>query len=497
MDIEEDNDLVELHTKLHKEIFVRAKNKLKDVIKAFSSSKTFAKGYVRATEFDKVVRGKLYTKMTVKEMEMLTVYWDRDKEGTIDYHAFALWLNVGNETESITARFLHQMSLLDNHDINDGFEKATTRGDKLNEKGFTDVLLNTFGLLLSRCEVRALYGQLDSDQIGSISIEKIKKLLGKTSLSNGTRGRDRDGHSDDGGNGNLNLISRRAQDDIADAAKDFLGNSENKSCLGKIFSDLADESRTAKLSRKQLRKGLVKIGAQLNESDEGVIFECFDHKGDGVAVEDIVIYCMHLAQEGDSLEAAQAFRQTLEKKKIPAKDLARALIKVDIKHKGTVSTDEFEKVFFKLCGGEQFVKRDLLTDIERYMDPQHDGEIDIMFVTGMATACADTARAESKLKQCFKLLRARGSNYREAVIRDCGASSSGDGGKIADADDLVGSLFSLFGLPMLRCEGNHYLPQPSPQHLFDNAYSTPYRNPGITMPSRHPLLTLTLFFVPP
>ena len=473
MDVEEDNDLIELLTKLHKEIVVKARNKLKDVTKAFSSSKTFAKGYVRSSEFDKVVRGKLYTKMTAKEMEMLTLYWDRDKEGTIDYHAFALWLNVGNETESITARFLHQMSLLDNHDIDDGLEKATTRGDKLNEKGFVDVLINTFGLLLSRCEVRALYAHLDSDQIGSINIDKIKKLLGKTSLSNGARGCDRDGNNDEGGNSNLTLIPRRAQDDIADAAKDFLGNSENKLCLGKIFSDLADESRTAKLSRKQLRKGLAKIGAQLNESDEGVIFECFDHKGDGVAVEDIVIYCMHLAQEGDSLEAAQAFRQTLEKKKIPAKDLARALIKVDIKHKGIVSTDDFEKVFFKLCGGEQSVKRDLLTDLERYVDPQHDGEIDILFVTGMATACADTARAESKLRQCFKLLHARGNSYREAVIRDCGASSSGDGGKIADADDLVGSLFSLFGLPMLRCEGD---PNSYP-YPYSNDYSNPYSNP--------------------
>ena len=58
---------------------------MKDVIKAFSSSKTFAKGYVRISEFDKTLR-KLYAKAGTKDVEILTAYWDKDKEGILIPH---------------------------------------------------------------------------------------------------------------------------------------------------------------------------------------------------------------------------------------------------------------------------------------------------------------------------------------------------------------------------------------------------------------------------
>ena len=49
------------------------------------------------------------------------------------------------------------------------------------------------------------------------------------------------------------------------------------------------------------------------------------------------------------------------------------------------------------------------------------------------------------------MLRARGNNYHDSLVRDCGAASA-DGGKIADVDDLLNSLASLFAFPVLRCE---------------------------------------------
>ena len=48
----------------------------------------------------------------------------------------------------------------------------------------------------------------------------------------------------------------------------FLGG-----CVGKIFQDQLDESKTLKLSRKQLRKAFTILGSQLSEVDEALIFE--------------------------------------------------------------------------------------------------------------------------------------------------------------------------------------------------------------------------------
>lgn len=44
-------------------------------------------------------------------------------------------------------------------------------------------------------------------------------------------------------------------------------------CVGKVFQDQLDDGKTVKLSRKQLRKAFNVLGAQLSDSDEGLVFE--------------------------------------------------------------------------------------------------------------------------------------------------------------------------------------------------------------------------------
>ena len=120
------------------------------------------------------------------------------------------------------------------------------------------------------------------------------------------------------------------------------------------------------------------------------------------------------------MEASQALRQTVDKRKVVPKELHRALVKIDSQRTGFVNYKEFEKVLFKLCGGENNVSTDQLADIERYIDPQKEGKIDINFITAMATVCGDVARAESKLKNLFKILRVRGVDYRAAFAKEAG-----------------------------------------------------------------------------
>ena len=124
------------------------------------------------------------------------------------------------------------------------------------------------------------------------------------------------------------------------------------------------------------------------------------------------------------MEASQALRQTVEKRKVVPKELQRALVKVDSQRTGCVNYKDFEKVFLKLCGGESNVSSDQLADIERYIDPQKDGRMDINFLTAMATVCGDVVRAEAKLKNLFKILRVRGVDYRGALSKEAGAASS-------------------------------------------------------------------------
>lgn len=96
---------------------------------------------------------------------------------------------------------------------------------------------------------------------------------------------------------NLQLISRRTQDDLAEATKDFLSNSDNPR-LGHMFATLVDEFKTTKLTRKALHRGFEQLGVQFTNTEEGIIYECLDYKGDGIAIEDIIVYCMHVTREG-------------------------------------------------------------------------------------------------------------------------------------------------------------------------------------------------------
>jgi Ca2+-binding EF-hand superfamily protein len=253
-----------------------------------------------------------------------------------------------------------------------------------------------------------------------------------TSKRKGER-RDKKGGDDDdmgrsrpkgssGRDNSLQLIPRPAQDDIADSVNAFLHTSD-ESCVGKVFQEQLEESKAPKLSRKQFRKALAALGAQLSDADEGIIFESLDFRGEGsVFIEDILLYCMDLAYNGDSLDAALVCRQTLEKKKVPLKDLQRGLTRLDSKRSGQVNHKSFEKVFIKLCGGEGLVTSDQLADLERFVDPQKDGKVDINYLLAIATVSSDIPRAESKLKNCLKVMRVRGNSYRKELQREGGNS---------------------------------------------------------------------------
>lgn len=104
LNIDENDEVVEIHLKLQKIIFKRSKMKLKDLLKLFSTSKTFSKGYVRNSEFQNILR-KISSKISVKDIEILIAHLDTDKEGTIDFNYFSIWLYTGIVQDEVRETF--------------------------------------------------------------------------------------------------------------------------------------------------------------------------------------------------------------------------------------------------------------------------------------------------------------------------------------------------------------------------------------------------------
>ena len=141
-------------------------------------------------------------------------------------------------------------------------------------------------------------------------------------------------------------------------------------------------------------------------------------------MEDVILYCTDLGFEGDDIEAALALRQTIEKRKVPWKELQRALMKADNTRTCYINHKTFDKLFIRLCGGDSFVKVDQLSDIKRFVDPQRDGKMDINIIVAMAIVCGDVQRAENKLKNLLKTMRVKGIDYRAIIMEDAGTYTS-------------------------------------------------------------------------
>lgn len=100
LNIAESDEVIETFLKMQKEIFKRSKLRFTDLLKLFSTSKTYAKGFVRNSEFQNILR-KISSKISVKDVETLVLYLDVEKEGTVDFNFFAVWLFTGMLSDEV------------------------------------------------------------------------------------------------------------------------------------------------------------------------------------------------------------------------------------------------------------------------------------------------------------------------------------------------------------------------------------------------------------
>ncbi|NDD93320.1 hypothetical protein EBZ37_14720, partial [bacterium] len=236
---------------------------------------------------------------------------------------------------------------------------------------------------------------------------------------------------------------------------------EEKS-LGLLLAEqVTDSTRTTSasgsgnvcLSKKHFRKALTKLGCQLREDEEGLLFESLDFEGKGsVTADDILLYFLGLAYDNDGLEAADALRETLLKKKVPAKEVLRQLGRSSGKKddSGFVECATMEKVLRKLSGGTNSINEDQMADILRFVDPDKQGQADVGYVAALCLVAQDEIRAETKLKNCLRIMRLRGSGsgYKEALLDD----AREEDGRSMSVDALMDVFESKLALPLTRCE---------------------------------------------
>jgi Ca2+-binding EF-hand superfamily protein len=263
LDVDENgqDDLADLHDKLQKTVYTKARMKSKDIVKLFSTSRTFKTGFVRSSEFEKVLQ-RLYSRIAPAETGLLLRRFDPDKEGTVDYCSFMSWMAAGVPAEALKVKFVHQMQLLDERKVEDDFSRAASKGGELTLRDFADTMTE-LGAVFSSCELRILHRQLDSKDSGRVAVDALVKALASKEGKAHDRYSDRDRHGPV-------LVERAVQDEIKVAVKIYLEDS--KKSLGRLLLDVCEES-TGSINKRQLRKMLQTIKLELRESDENLLFD--------------------------------------------------------------------------------------------------------------------------------------------------------------------------------------------------------------------------------
>jgi Ca2+-binding EF-hand superfamily protein len=347
--------------------------------------------------------------------------------------------------------------LCDERSVAASLNDAASKGSKLNLSDMCDALLNSLGLLVSRAEIRGMMAKTDPESSGYVTADSVVDLM--TAKLKGSENDSENGPKAFGSE----LIGRAVRDDITDAVKSFLAAS-NSNFVGKVVCDFSEEKTTTLtgenlpfMNKKQFRKATEMLGCQIDDLDT-LLYEFLDLQGNSQASSfDLILYCYDLAWDGDSVEAAKAFQEAFLKTRVSVKEFHRTLVRSDTAKTGFVDSRTFEKVVAKLCGSK--LHPDIISDIERYLDPNKEGRIDLRFAAAMAYSSVDEARATMKLRNMLRILRSRNIDYKRELCESLGVSETAGATAEANAeqmtvktDEFVTEMRNIFRPPMLSSE---------------------------------------------
>ena len=100
-------------------------------------------------------------------------------------------------------------------------------------------------------------------------------------------------------------------------------------------------------------------------------------------------------------------------KRITSKEVARSCRKYDAAANGKLDQTGFETMLKKLLNTT--VKEQVMSDLVNYLDPDRDNCLDYGMLVSLLAVLSDETRMEGKLKHCLRILRLRGTNYRQLL----------------------------------------------------------------------------------
>ena len=439
-ELNEEANLDDIHEKILKDI-QKSKLRAKDVLKIFSTSKSFKNGYVRQTEFEKFVF-KAFSKLSSDNLKSLSRRFDLTNEGVIDYSLFLRWAFAGADIKDLKNRVCYQLSLLSPASVEDALAGNVGKGNegRLGQKDFV-AALQELGLMLTSMEMKAMFAVLDSaEKKGTVSQAQVMDFISAASGN----GKDRARLMKERGDG-LDFMSSAIRDEARDSIQKILASS--KTSVGRLIYQNADE-KTGVISRRQLRKVLESLSIQLRESDENMLFEALGFTGEScVAVDDLLLYFMELASQNDSEEAFNAVKEVIVRKRVAAKEVTRLMLRSDSKGSGFLEHSTFEKIIVKLAGSSSNTF-DAIADLKRFLDPKREGVVDLHYAAAIITASSDPSRCELKLRNIFRIMRIRNIDYKKHFMSSVEGSESD---MQIDRENFINTVDS-FNIPMLRSE---------------------------------------------
>jgi Ca2+-binding EF-hand superfamily protein len=452
-DKDDNEDIQAAEAKIHRNFFY--KKKKADLRKAFAAldkrSSERGAGFLPARDFESVL--KKQAKLDDQELSWLARRF-QDADGEVDYHLFSHWAFTAcaSNGDTVRKKAAVQLSKLDRRHVESVMEGLASPKGNLTSKGL-ERAAEKLGLLLSKVEIRGVARSIDKDDSGSFPMSKVMELCDDSDTA-GSKGGSRDeadgrkARRGGGGSAEDTLLSPKLTADMSDAVATLTRNSRRS--LWRLLCDAADNADT--LSRRQLLQALQEMKVQnLSEDDEAALFNAFDVGGKGtVRISDLVCFWTDLALLRDSGPAARACQTFMVKRRIPAKEVARELLRLDVKDSGYCNIRAFRKAMF--AASQKSIGEDAMRTIEEFLDPEQTDQIDLGLMISLVTVSSDRSHTLAKITHCFRQLSSKGVDYK-SVIKDSiprDEAAAGSDSYVTERD-LLGGL-DLLGLSLLHCE---------------------------------------------
>ena len=431
-DQEESTELRKLHLKLQRDLMIKSKLQVSDLVKVFNKHDARQKGFLKLVDFEKDIQN-LNRNVSPNDIKLLSKRWCLSDDDVVDYFGFSSWVGCGNDIDALIEKVKLQMRQLDSQHVRKIFDTERGKSNGLSLDGIAE-LFSHLGLVVASIEVIALFEHFDSDGSSSIDVSSLHSLLDDSPQRKRRR-------SNAESTRNV-LLAPSIFSYIGEAVKEYLSVTEKS--LWKILTE-HDEQKIGQLTKRQYRKFLSQLTIHLDDVDENTLFDCLDMNEKGsVDPEDLVSLFTTLAYNGDDTEAVSMYTNLGDTRNVNIKEIGRALLKSDAKHDGFVDPLTFETKLKRFYGSG--VSDDVMKFYTAFLKTKKSGYLDVGYFVSLMVVSTNPARAERKLRHCLALLEGKGISWKGIL-----SENFSDSGSVSSINELAREI-KAFGCPIVESE---------------------------------------------